>query len=111
MTPMRQRKQLVRPAQIQESKTVYLKVSNQIDSPTSPQSNNYERKINTLKAEKPPVVDDVWSPNMPSDKGLVSIERVKARTLQTIPFTEDRSNRRMWLQMGSKPLDDRHKRG
>lgn len=89
MTPMRQRKQFVRPAQIQESKTVYLKVSNQIESPTSPQSNNYERKINTLKVEKPPVVDDVWSPNMPSDKGLVSIERVKARTLQTIPFTED----------------------
>lgn len=32
---------------------------------------------------------EVWSPNMESRKGLVSIERVKARTLQTIPFSED----------------------
>ncbi|XP_053386348.1 uncharacterized protein LOC123538149 isoform X2 [Mercenaria mercenaria] len=32
---------------------------------------------------------DVWSPNMESRKGLVSMERVKARTLQTIPFSED----------------------
>ena len=35
---------------------------------------------------KPP---DVWSPSMESGKGLISIERVKARTLQTIPFSED----------------------
>ncbi|XP_071101143.1 uncharacterized protein [Haliotis cracherodii] len=33
---------------------------------------------------------EVWSPNMESNKGdMVSIERVKARTLQTIPFSED----------------------
>lgn len=32
---------------------------------------------------------DVWSPNMESDQGLVSMERVKARTLQTVPFSED----------------------
>lgn len=32
---------------------------------------------------------EVWSPNMESRKGLVSMERVKARTLQTIPFSED----------------------
>lgn len=89
MTPIRQRKQFVRPAPLQESKTVYLKLPNSNESPATPQSSNYERKINTLKVEKPPVVDDVWSPNMPSDKGLVSIERVQARTLQTIPFSED----------------------
>ncbi|KAL8588944.1 hypothetical protein ACOMHN_012982 [Nucella lapillus] len=33
---------------------------------------------------------EVWSPNMESTQGnVVSIERVKARTLQTIPFSED----------------------
>ena len=33
---------------------------------------------------------EVWSPEMESQEGdLVSIERVKARTLQTIPFSED----------------------
>ncbi|XP_069108783.1 uro-adherence factor A-like isoform X2 [Argopecten irradians] len=32
---------------------------------------------------------EVWSPHLESSKGLVSIERVKARTLQTIPFSED----------------------
>ncbi|KAL4217286.1 hypothetical protein ACF0H5_023737 [Mactra antiquata] len=44
---------------------------------------------------KPPATSDqkltpeLWSPNMESRQGLVSIERVKARTLQTIPFSED----------------------
>jgi hypothetical protein len=89
MTPIRQRRQFVRPAQIPESKTVYLQMSKQKESQSTPQSKSYERKINTLRVEKTPVVEDVWSPNMPSDKGLVSIERVKARTLQTIPFSED----------------------
>ncbi|KAL3853970.1 hypothetical protein ACJMK2_013258 [Sinanodonta woodiana] len=32
---------------------------------------------------------EVWSPHMESSKGLISIERMKARTLQTIPFSED----------------------
>lgn len=32
---------------------------------------------------------EVWSPNMQSTQGIVSIERVQARTLQTIPFSED----------------------
>lgn len=89
MTPIRQRRQFVRPAQIPESKTVYLQMPKQRESQSTPQSKSYERKINTLRVEKTPVVEDVWSPNMPSDKGLVSIERVKARTLQTIPFSED----------------------
>jgi hypothetical protein len=31
----------------------------------------------------------VWSPKLESEQGLISIERVKARTLQTIPFHED----------------------
>ena len=32
---------------------------------------------------------EVWSPKLESTKGLVSMERVQARTLQTIPFSED----------------------
>ncbi|XP_063411641.1 uncharacterized protein LOC134694557 [Mytilus trossulus] len=32
---------------------------------------------------------EVWSPKLESGQGPVSIERVKARTLQTIPFHED----------------------
>lgn len=34
-------------------------------------------------------VPEVWSPNLESRKGLVSMERVKARTLQTVPLSED----------------------
>ncbi|XP_062597609.1 uncharacterized protein LOC134259029 isoform X2 [Saccostrea cucullata] len=89
MTPMRQRRHFVRPPQNQESKTLYVQMSNQTENQSTPQSKSYERKINTLRVEKLPVEEDVWSPNMPSDKGMVSIERVKARTLQTIPFSED----------------------
>ena len=41
----------------------------------------YEKKIRD---------SDVWSPNLESTQGVpVSIERVTARTLQTIPFSED----------------------
>ncbi|XP_013094954.2 uncharacterized protein LOC106078594 isoform X2 [Biomphalaria glabrata] len=41
----------------------------------------YQSKIKDL---------DVWSPNLESTQGVpVSIERVTARTLQTIPFSED----------------------
>ncbi|CAG5119177.1 unnamed protein product [Candidula unifasciata] len=41
----------------------------------------YEKKIKDT---------DVWSPNLESTQGVpVSIERVTARTLQTIPFSED----------------------
>ncbi|KAK3594275.1 hypothetical protein CHS0354_008857 [Potamilus streckersoni] len=32
---------------------------------------------------------ELWSPHMESSRGLISIERMKARTLQTIPFSED----------------------
>ena len=34
-------------------------------------------------------VPEVWSPQLESRKGPVSMERVKARTLQTIPMSED----------------------
>ncbi|XP_052813632.1 uncharacterized protein LOC128240797 isoform X2 [Mya arenaria] len=43
----------------------------------------------STSGDAPKPAPDVWSPNMESRKGLVSIERVKARTLQTIPFSED----------------------
>lgn len=52
------------------------------------------KKATVLDLKPPSSVDakatpEVWSPNMESRKGLVSMERVKARTLQTIPFSED----------------------
>ena len=48
----------------------------------------HDRVQNIPGVENKPV-PDVWSPNLESRKGLVSMERVKARTLQTIPFSED----------------------
>ena len=52
------------------------------------------KQTTSSDVKKSPIADgklppDIWSPNMESRKGLVSMERVKARTLQTIPFSED----------------------
>ena len=46
-------------------------------------------KPKTIPGVENKPVPEVWSPNMESRKGLVSMERVTARTLQTIPLTED----------------------
>ena len=56
-----------------------------IETKPSYTPNNELRPPTTVSLDAP----EVWSPNMESRKGLVSIERVKARTLQTIPFSED----------------------
>ncbi|XP_060584532.1 LOW QUALITY PROTEIN: uncharacterized protein LOC132740605 [Ruditapes philippinarum] len=65
-----------------ETKSISTVIQSPIKQTTVPdlkQSSSADSKI-------PP---DIWSPNMESRKGLVSMERVKARTLQTIPFSED----------------------
>lgn len=64
-----------------EAKTVVVAVA--------PQVNQTLPELKQSSAVEPKLAPDVWSPNMESRKGLVSMERVKARTLQTIPFSED----------------------
>lgn len=89
-TPVVQRKQYARPVeqpivpatQFLEEKTV-TKVNRRESSRPSELKNIDPTLTDTVKEK------EVWSPHLESSKGLVSIERVKARTLQTIPFSED----------------------
>ncbi|KAK3082969.1 hypothetical protein FSP39_010329 [Pinctada imbricata] len=89
MTPLRQRKQYAQvTTQPQPKKATEKKVL----PPHVPPVKVFERKIDKISiAPQSSKSNDaeVWSPNLESKKGLVSIERVTARTLQTIPFSED----------------------
>ena len=88
-TPLVQRKQFSQiPPQPQPPQ-----VPEKRKRPPQPPVKVYERKVDKISIDPVSTTKqsdaDVWSPKLESKKGLVSIERVTARTLQTIPFSED----------------------
>ncbi|XP_021342419.1 uncharacterized protein LOC110442886 [Mizuhopecten yessoensis] len=88
-TPVVQRKQFIRQVEqvVADKKMLEENIVTKVDrqEPKRPSDlQNITPKLSDDVKEK-----EVWSPHLESSKGLVSIERVKARTLQTIPFSED----------------------
>ena len=89
-TPLRQRRQLKlnnnNAKNISIQKPIKIEqVSSSCIQPTPKMTTKEVTKESVQKCQN----NDVWSPKLESEQGLISIERVKARTLQTIPFHED----------------------
>lgn len=88
-TPLRQRRQfnfgnVAKPTVTQQPvKTEH--ISSITIQPSLAAPNKTQPTITQQKSD----TADMWSPKLESGQGPVSIERVKARTLQTIPFHED----------------------
>ena len=113
----------------EKGKPTSLKIESKTRSPAPPRRKHFEMKFATPPAspgvrrvaprfeskreqmknipgveDKP--VPEVWSPQLESRKGLVSMERVKARTLQTIPLSEDP----IWKEMEDLATFDRSRK-
>lgn len=89
LTPLRKRRHLVKSFEPSPSPPVV----EQYKKSTRPKVREVEPPelidISAVSSGVEPQNEEVWSPKLESSKGLVSIERVTARTLQTIPFSED----------------------
>ncbi|KAJ8319857.1 hypothetical protein KUTeg_001444 [Tegillarca granosa] len=89
LTPLRKRRHLVKSFEPSPSPPVL----EQHKKSTRPKVREVEPPelidISAVSSGVEPQNEEVWSPKLESSKGLVSIERVTARTLQTIPFSED----------------------
>ncbi|XP_052079040.1 uncharacterized protein LOC127717440 [Mytilus californianus] len=88
-TPLRQRRQY----KFTGNTTQNIEIQNPVQvakvSSIKIQKSQSLPRTNIHSSSQADTKSDVWSPKLESGQGPVSIERVKARTLQTIPFHED----------------------